>query len=72
MTTLESRLGMAPRKARKGDLNCILFGCSVPMLLRESGDKTSFAIVGECYLDGYMNGEALQADSSVKQSFRII
>ncbi|KAI1391136.1 HET-domain-containing protein [Hypoxylon trugodes] len=29
------RLGLAPQYSRKGDLICILYGCSVPVILRE-------------------------------------
>ncbi|KAJ9665760.1 hypothetical protein H2201_004068 [Coniosporium apollinis] len=31
-------LGLAPSKAKKGDLICILFGCSVPVVLRKFVD----------------------------------
>ena len=27
-------LGLAPNSARKGDLVCIIYGCSVPLVLR--------------------------------------
>jgi hypothetical protein len=33
-------LGLAPTSARKGDLVCIIFGCSVPLVLREDLSKT--------------------------------
>lgn len=58
MVSESGRLGMVSVAARKGDVICILFGCSVPTLLRpRSAD--SYEFVGECYLDGFMNGEAL-------------
>lgn len=40
------------------DLLCVLLGCDSPMLLRPtaSGD---FLVVGECYVHGLMDGEAL-------------
>ncbi|PQE29215.1 heterokaryon incompatibility protein [Rutstroemia sp. NJR-2017a BBW] len=56
MVTRNGCIGMAAEKARKGDLVCVLFGCSVPVLLRESDGRDSFSLVGECFLDGYMNG----------------
>ena len=34
MRTSEGWLGLAPRLAREGDLVCVLFGCSVPVILR--------------------------------------
>jgi hypothetical protein len=34
MKTESGRLGMVNKRARKGDMVCILYGCSVPVLLR--------------------------------------
>ncbi|PQE31255.1 heterokaryon incompatibility protein [Rutstroemia sp. NJR-2017a WRK4] len=56
MVTRNGCMGMAAEKSRKGDLVCVLFGCSVPVVLRESDGRDSFTLVGECFLDGYMNG----------------
>lgn len=65
MSSFKGRVGAVPKQAITGDLVCVLHGCSVPMLLRKCKDKERFKIVGECYLDGIMNGEALkQADAS--------
>jgi hypothetical protein len=64
-------LGMAACRARKGDLVCVLFGCSIPVLLRERGDGTC-EFIGECYLDGFMNGEALdKARELIETQFAI-
>ncbi|PVH74034.1 hypothetical protein DL98DRAFT_393288, partial [Cadophora sp. DSE1049] len=52
-------LGMAACRARKGDLVVVLLGCSVPLVLRKGKEEGSFELVGECYLDGFMNGEGL-------------
>ncbi|RFU27148.1 hypothetical protein B7463_g9190, partial [Scytalidium lignicola] len=49
--------GLAPAGTRKGDLVCILFGCSVPVVLRSRDDH--FEVVGECYVHGMMDGEAV-------------
>lgn len=35
MRTSNSWLGLAPKAAREGDLICILYGCSVPVILRK-------------------------------------
>lgn len=65
--TERGHLGLVPRTAQKGDMVCVLFGCSVPVILRRvgtsdvSGETTPlYRMVGECYLDGYMDGEALR------------
>ncbi|KAK6440996.1 hypothetical protein LTR95_002779 [Oleoguttula sp. CCFEE 5521] len=58
--------GLADKKARRGDVLCVLFGCTVPVLLREYQDllgKTSFKLVGETYVYGLMDGEAILARS---------
>lgn len=66
MVTDLGDIGLAPRMAQKGDVVCVLFGCSVPVVLRRLGqdgiqgqDGPVFKFVGECYLDGFMDGEAL-------------
>lgn len=53
------RFGLAPEDAQKGDSVCVLFGCSLPMLLRSQEDK--FEVVGPVYLQGAMSGEAVTA-----------
>jgi hypothetical protein len=40
-----------------GDLICILFGCSVPVILRKHKDGF-YEFVGESYIYGKMDGEA--------------
>ena len=53
--------GLCPPAAGAGDIICILFGCSVPVLLKKakSKDKECYTLVGECYVHGMMDGEAL-------------
>lgn len=52
-----SCIGLGPVRAREGDIVCVLFGRSVPVLLREEGDKITF--VGEAYVHGFMDGEVI-------------
>ncbi|KAL2065597.1 hypothetical protein VTL71DRAFT_3267 [Oculimacula yallundae] len=44
--------GLAPTKAQAGDLICILFGCSVPVILRRmvSESETYYHFIGESYI----------------------
>ena len=62
-TTLRSSLGLAPQESRKGDLICILYGCSVPVILRRHAANPSdihyYEFIGECYVHDLMDGEAL-------------
>ena len=51
-------MGLCPEATEAGDVICILFGADVPSVLRplRSG---GYSLVGECYLDGFMDGQAL-------------
>lgn len=68
------RIGMAPPGAQKGDQICILFGCSVPVVLRKLERSDEYVLIGECYLDECMNGEAIKGIDLDKraQEFRIV
>jgi Heterokaryon incompatibility protein (HET) len=60
----EPLFGLAPEKAEVGDVIAILFGCSVPVILREHiRDDDSgglyYEFIGESYVHGKMDGEAL-------------
>jgi hypothetical protein len=112
-------LGLAPNEARKGDLICIIFGCSVPLVLRQvqessgndetavastiesseydeaavslisvtqtgdgqtstptadaQADQEEYTLIGECYVDHMMDGEALTCQTPEnKRRFTLI
>jgi Heterokaryon incompatibility protein (HET) len=52
--------GVSPAAAEVGDLICILFGCSVPVILREQamGTDKYFKFIGESYMHSKMDGGA--------------
>lgn len=53
-------VGLIPPTARNGDQICILYGCSVPVVLRkvELTDQSMYwQLIGEAYVHGIMNGE---------------
>ncbi|OGM41821.1 hypothetical protein ABOM_009660 [Aspergillus bombycis] len=55
-------VGLCPPGTKRGDFICILYGCSVPLILRESSKKARrncFRVIGEAYVHGKMDGEAL-------------
>ncbi|KAH7333338.1 heterokaryon incompatibility protein-domain-containing protein [Rhexocercosporidium sp. MPI-PUGE-AT-0058] len=62
----EKLFGLAPTHAQEGDLICVLFGCSVPVILREmrSEDDCYYYFIGESYIHGMMDGEALTLGKS--------
>jgi hypothetical protein len=66
-------IGLAPKPAQVGDLICILFGCTVPVVLRRCEDEKGaayFQLVGESYVHGIMDGEAVAAGFS-KEEFEL-
>ncbi len=71
VTTERDLLGLAPAEAKKRDLICILYGCSVPVVLRRHCDyKTGqefFQFIGECYVHGLMDGEAFDIQKDEKE-----
>jgi hypothetical protein len=60
-------IASVPRTAEVGDVFCVLPGCAAPLLLRPTApedqvadrNRETYQIVGEAYLDGFMDGEAL-------------
>jgi hypothetical protein len=61
-TTREKLFGLGPPSAKAGDIICILFGCSVPCILRERRHEAGgsyFEFIGEAYIYGKMDGEAM-------------
>jgi hypothetical protein len=59
------RFGTAPMRARQGDSVCILFGCSVPVVLRQQNDEQTYTVIGERYIDNCMNGEASSNEENI-------
>ncbi|KAI0199748.1 hypothetical protein F4808DRAFT_198479 [Astrocystis sublimbata] len=54
----EGRYGWGVDGALPGDKVAIINGCDFPFLLREAHDGT-YKIIGDCYIHGLMEGEAL-------------
>lgn len=57
--THDGSMGLAPTRSRKDDIVCVLYGCSVSIALREE-EKGRFSFIGECFLHGFMDGEAIE------------
>ncbi|KAK3207209.1 hypothetical protein GRF29_103g218942 [Pseudopithomyces chartarum] len=63
--------GLAPSSAREGDLVAVIYGAKVPLVLRRNG--SAFEVVGESYVHGLMQGEAIEKWSlGTKESRRIV
>jgi hypothetical protein len=75
--TSRGYLGLAPASAKAGDLICILYGCSVPVILAQLAPEVprSYLLRGDCYVHGMMDGEALSVQKEhilPSRSFNIL
>jgi hypothetical protein len=59
IVTLKGRMGIGPTETQPGDLISVIFGGEVPYILRTQ--EGGFLFVGESYIHGLMDGEAVQA-----------
>ncbi|KAK5625785.1 hypothetical protein RRF57_001501 [Xylaria bambusicola] len=63
-------IGLGPGFAEVGDLVCVLSGGHVLYVLRKKKQCSRYEFVGECYVHGMMDGEALNS-STPQQEFVI-
>ena len=54
----EGYIVLVPDVAVEGDIVCVILGCKSPLLLRPLPNG-NYTVAGECYIHGFMNGEAL-------------
>lgn len=68
-TKQNNLLGLVPYNANETDLVCILYGCSVPVILRpysedpsssDNPGSTCYRFIGECYIHSMMDGGAFR------------
>lgn len=57
--TKGGRLGIFPAAAAEGDVVAIFYGGLVPYAMRRCKQGSVYNFLGECYVDGMMDGEAL-------------
>ncbi|KAH9210809.1 heterokaryon incompatibility protein-domain-containing protein [Leptodontidium sp. 2 PMI_412] len=69
--TGEGRMGEMPQNAKVGDLVCVLFGGKVPYVLRPRGDGR-YTYVGDCFVYGLMDGEAMDMENIQAQEFALV
>ncbi|KAL6710823.1 hypothetical protein ACN47E_007880 [Coniothyrium glycines] len=75
MVTNGGVVGMAPCRAREGDVVAILFSCSIPLVLRRRGEREAWQVIGEGYAHHYMNGEVaglLKRGKKTTHRFRLV
>lgn len=61
-------IGLGPAACSLDDDVCVLFGGQVLYVLKEQSD-TKYEFIGECYLHGMMDGQALEDESFSKRQF---
>lgn len=70
-STKGGRMGLVPGAALEGDHIAVILGADTPFVLRSAG-ADFYALVGECYIHGIMNGETLQGTSAQVKYIHII
>jgi hypothetical protein len=58
--TESGRMVLTPRFAEADDTCCIFPGTSVPFILRQTKEDSTYHLVGDCYIYGVMRGEIIQ------------
>jgi hypothetical protein len=72
-TTSKGYMGLVPYQAQEGDIIYALYGGSMLYVLRTRGEK--FLLIGECYVHGLMDGEAIELfnkDGNSKREVTIV
>ncbi|KAI0433969.1 heterokaryon incompatibility protein-domain-containing protein [Xylaria sp. FL1042] len=66
--TKNNRLGMGTGFMLPGDMIIVPLGCRTPIIIREEDRRLGrYRLVGDAYLDGYMDGEAIrQSETGAK------
>lgn len=68
--TNDGHPGLALADAKPGDQLCIFAGASVPFVIRPNGEG-GFRLVGESYVYGLMDGEALEGHNAASQTIML-
>lgn len=61
---LTGSFDLAPADAEPEDALCIIWGCSVPVVLTPRPEG-GYVLIGECYIHGLMDGELLDDDPNL-------
>lgn len=70
--TSDGRAGLGPRAMKTSDLVVIFKGCEFPFVIRpRCEEKKEYELVGACYVDGIMMGEALEENPFFEQMFLV-
>lgn len=71
--TDEGSMGVGPPDLEEDDAICVLYGGSTPYALRPTSTPDEYTFLGDCYVHGWMHGEALQRSEHKQDKwFRLI
>lgn len=72
-STESGHFGWAPLHARIGDKICIFLGYPIPFVLRpvEGEQSGDFELIGEAYLHGLMDGEAIKLSDAPLEMIKL-
>ncbi len=59
-------LGIGPRETEQGDLVFILLGADTPYILRRNCQDETLRLIGEAYVHGVMDGEAMEGNPAIE------
>jgi len=65
----KNHIGLCPLETQEGDAISILHGSQLPIVLRSCG--LSWKVVGPCYIDPIMYGEAVDWDEDEAETFTL-
>lgn len=68
--TEEGRIGMGTGFMLPGDVVVVPLGCSTLVLLRLEGTRCEYRFVGDVYINGYMDGRAVEEWNDGKRELR--
>jgi hypothetical protein len=57
--TKDSRFGIGPARMEAGDEVYVLKGGCCPLVLRPAGQISRYTLIGDCFLFGFIDGEAM-------------
>ncbi|MCJ1460505.1 hypothetical protein MMC28_010887 [Mycoblastus sanguinarius] len=59
-TTIGGYMGLGHPRMQPGDKVCVFMGGAVPWVIRQEGEE--YVLIGECYVHGLMDGEAMRTE----------
>jgi hypothetical protein len=68
--TEQGYMGWVPASGQVGDQVCILYGCRIPYLIRP--ERSGFRLLGDVYLHGLMDGEAIELQHAEPEMIQLV